>query len=68
MPMYENLIREMAVRKVSIEDIAQFLDKHRNTISNRLNGSGRFSIEDSFAIKKEFFPDLPLEYLFEFKQ
>ena len=37
--MYENLIREMAVCKVSIENIAQFLDKNRKTISNKLNGA-----------------------------
>lgn len=64
--MYENLIKEMAVNKVSIESIANLLNKHRNTISGKLNGTGgKFSIEESFAIKKEFFPNCTLEYLFK---
>ena len=64
--MYVNLIKEMAANKVSIESIANLLNKHRNTISGKLNGTGgKFSIEDSFSIKKKFFPNCTLEYLFK---
>lgn len=64
--MYKNLMKEMAANKVSIESIANKLDKHRNTISGKLNGTGgKFSIEESFKIKKQFFPNCTLEYLFK---
>ena len=64
--MYKNLMKEMAANKVSIESIANKLDKHRNTISWKFNGTGgKFGIKRSFKIKKQFFPSCTLEYLFK---
>lgn len=40
---------------------------NRNTIANRLSGSGKFSIDEAFRIQKTYFRDIGLEYLFEQK-
>lgn len=39
-----NLRGEMAKRKISIEEVAKFLDIHRNSITNKLNGDCNFSL------------------------
>ncbi len=59
-----NLRGEMAKRKVTIEDIANLLEIHRNSVANKLNGNSSFSIEESMTIQEQFFPDLELRYLF----
>lgn len=63
--MLKNLIKEMAGAKVTQENLASTLNVHRNTIANRLNGEGKFSIEDAIQIQKTYFPTLGLGYLFE---
>lgn len=63
--MLVNLIKEMAVSKISQEDLAKALNVHRNTIANKLDGKGKFSIKDALVIQQLFFPTLGLEYLFE---
>ena len=60
-----NLVKEMAAAKVSNEMLAEKLSVHRNTIANRIAGNGNFSIEDALIIKKTYFPNLSIEYLFE---
>lgn len=54
----------MAKRKISIEDLAALLGMHRNSISNKLNGSSSFTIEESVKIQEKYFSDLELKYLF----
>lgn len=63
-----NLKKEMAAKEITIESIANLLHVHRNTVANRLDGVGKFSIEEGFAIKQKFFPDLGIIYLFESKK
>lgn len=60
-----NLVKEMAAAKVTQEMIADKLHVHRNTIANRLSGSGKFSISDAFEVQRAFFPNLGIEYLFK---
>ncbi len=45
--------------------IAEFLNVRYQTVIDKLNGKYTFSFDDALAIKKEFFPDKELEYLFE---
>lgn len=59
-----NLRGEMAKRKVSIEDLAELLGIHRNSVSNKLNGNSSFTIDESVKIQEKYFPDLELKYLF----
>ena len=63
--MLRNLIKEMAVSKISQEDIAVAINVHRNTVANKLEGKGKFSVESAMIIQKKFFPTLGLGYLFE---
>lgn len=61
---YLNLKAEMAKRNVTIEAIADYLGIHRNSVSYKINRGGSFSIEESMDIRKRFFPDLTLDYIF----
>ena len=59
-----NLKGEMAKRNIKVEDIANELNIHRNSASNKINGDTSFSIEEAVKIKDTYFPDLSLKYLF----
>lgn len=61
---YINFKAEMARNNVTIEDIAEFLGVHRNTIAGKVNGNQRFYADEAFKIQKRFFPNLAIEYLF----
>lgn len=60
-----NLRGEMAKRMVSIENIADLLGIHRNSVANKLKGESSFSIDQSVKIQETYFPDLELKYLFK---
>ena len=60
-----NLVKEMAIAKVTNEMLATRLNVHRNTIANKLSGKGKFSIEEAMIIQKDYFPNIGIEYLFE---
>jgi len=62
--LYKNLKAEMARRGVMVKDIAELLNVRRSTASDKINGKFRFYYDEALKIKKEFFPDLDLEYLF----
>ena len=63
--MYKNLIAEMAKNSISKRKVAKVLNVHENTVKNKLNGKGTFSIEEGFKIRKELFPNTDLQYLFQ---
>lgn len=62
---YGNLKAEMGRRDITIEAIAKALHIHRNSASNKVNGSSSFSIEEAMIVKDTFFSDLDYEYLFQ---
>ncbi len=62
---YLNLKGEMAKKNITIEDISKLLNMHRNSIAKKINGPSSFSIEEAFAIKKEFFPNCDMKELFK---
>lgn len=59
-----NLKGEMA-KKYHIEEVAKFLNIHRNSVSNKLNGDSAFSIDEAFKIQEKYFPKLSMDYLFK---
>lgn len=65
---YMNLKEKMAGRNVKIEDIALLLGIHRNSASNKVNGTSSFSIDESIKVRNAFFPDMDLDYLFSTEQ
>ena len=60
-----NLKGEMAKRSIKIEDIANVLQIHRNSASNKINGDTAFSIDEAVKVKEALFPELSLKFLFE---
>lgn len=60
-----NLKGEMAKRCIKVEDIANVLQIHRNSASNKINGDTSFSIDEAVKVREAFFPELSLKFLFE---
>lgn len=62
--MYANLVAVMKVKNVQIERLAKVLNKHRNTIANKLNGDSEFTFAEAMVICDEVFPEYRPSYLF----
>lgn len=62
--MYRNLLAEMVRNNITKKQIAKFLDLRVATICDKMNGKYSFKLDEAFRIKKEFFPQLTIEYLF----
>ena len=62
---YSNLIGEMAKRHITKEDISKLLGIHRNSVSNKLNGKSKFTVQEAFEIQRALFNDLSISYLFD---
>lgn len=60
-----NLKKEMAGADVTIEAVAAVLGVHRNTVSNKIDGNTKFTVDEAFKIRNAFFPTMGIEYLFE---
>lgn len=60
-----NLRAEMARKKISLEELADYLGIHRNSAANKIKGDSSFTIEESVKIQEKFFPELELKYLFK---
>lgn len=65
--MLGNLIIEAKKRKITYTLIAKLLSLSNNSVTQKMRGKRDFTASEMFAIQKEFFPDMTLEYLFEKK-
>lgn len=61
---YPNLKAEMARSNVGVKDLMVVTGKSRAGVSNNLNGRGKFSIDESIAIRNRLFPNASIDYLF----
>lgn len=61
---YPNLRAEMARKGIGISELMVATGKSRPGISNNLNGKGKFSIDESIAIRDSLFSGMALDYLF----
>ena len=66
--MYRNLLAEMARKSITKKEIAKFLDLRVATICDKINGKYSFKLDEAFKIKKKFFPQLSIEYLFDIEE
>lgn len=66
--MYPNLRAEMARKRIMITQISSHLKLRHATVSDKINGKFRFYYNEAFEIKKTFFPEHNLEYLFEIEE
>lgn len=63
--MYRNLEAEMVRKGITRKDIAEFLGLRYATILDKLSGKYSFKLEEAFKIKRKFFQELTIEYLFK---
>lgn len=63
--MYKNLKAELKKNNITALSIAKFLNVRSATIYDKINGKYRFYYDEAKKIKETFFPELPIEYLFE---
>ena len=64
----KNLVIEIAKKNIERNTIAQVLGIHRNSLNNKLSGATQFTVDEAFMIKKVFFPEFDLTYLFSNEQ
>lgn len=65
--MYKNLLEAMKIKKITFTQIAGLLHCQLNTVSDKADGTVKsgFSIDEALLIKKVFFPEYDIVYLFE---
>lgn len=63
--MYENLESLMARERVSIQDVANLLEVHRNTASSKVRGETEFTIEEAFKLHGRYFNKYSLEWVYQ---
>jgi DNA-binding XRE family transcriptional regulator len=63
--MYRNLEAEMTRQGITRKNIATILNVRYGTVVEKLNGKYEFKLNEAFTIKKEIFPNLDFEYLFQ---
>lgn len=51
-------------KNVSLVDIADLLGVRYQTVRSKINGDSDFTFGETVIIKKKFFPEYELEYLF----
>jgi DNA-binding XRE family transcriptional regulator len=66
--LFRNLEAEMARQRITKGDLAKFLGVRYATVVDKTKGRSRFYYEECLSIKKHFFPDCELEYLFAVDQ
>lgn len=66
--MLSNLKAEMARKNIKGKDFALLLGVRDATIYDKMNGHYGFTFYEALEIKKNFFPEYDLEYLFSPEQ
>ena len=63
--MYPNLNAVMKLKGITLENFAAALHIHRNTASNKLNGTSDFTYTEAMIISEVLFPEYKASYLFK---
>lgn len=64
--MLGNLETALGTKKITRSQVASVLGYNRyTTISDKLEGKSTFSFDEAVKLKKVFFPEYDLEFLFE---
>lgn len=63
--MLRNLMAEMARKGLFNKDLAETIGRDEKSISNKILCKTEFTRKEMVAIKKAYFPDCTLDYLFE---
>ena len=64
--MFPNLRAEMARCSpiLRTKDMAKALNISEKSVSNKMNGKSKFTLEEAAQIRNVFFPDIGIEFLF----
>ena len=62
--MFKNLEAEMARKNLTKKKISDELPIVYKTLLNKMNGYTPFTKAEMFAIKKKYFPECTIDYLF----
>ncbi|QQK78189.1 XRE family transcriptional regulator [Salicibibacter cibarius] len=63
--MLRNLRAELARRSILVKDVAELLNVRAATVSDKINGYYDFTYDEAYLVKRTYFPDINIEYLFE---
>ena len=63
--MLRNLMAEMTRENLETKDIAVAIGRDVKSVSNKISCKTEFTRKEMVLIKKTFFPNLSLDYLFE---
>ena len=66
--MYKNLSNAMKSKGITQNQIAELLEVRVATVSDKMTGKSRYYFEEAIKIKKVFFPEYEIEYLFDFDE
>ena len=66
--MYPNLEAELARNNIHKKEIADIWDCRIATVYDKLNGKSKLTLNEALSLKKELFPEMEIEYLFEKKE
>lgn len=61
--MYSNLRVLMLKKHITIESLSKALKINRNTLSKKINGNAKFTLDEITQIRDMFFPDVTLDTL-----
>ena len=61
---FANLRAEMGRANITISDISISLDINRDTLGRKLSRNSPLNLDEAFAIRNTFFPELDITYLF----
>lgn len=62
--MYANLKKELFAKNVTQVQLAKALGIGTNTLAKKMHGKTEFKASEMMTIKRDFFPEMTLEYLF----
>lgn len=65
--MYKNLQGAMKQKGITSTQISELLEVRLATVSDKINGKSRFYFHEAIKIKKVFFPEYEIEFLFDFE-
>lgn len=66
--IYRNLVAEMARKGVTTQDLADAMGCVRETVSRKITGKTKITLEEAFLIRDTLFPNLGIEMLFTRKE
>jgi len=64
MPVYPNLVAEVAKRGIRVSSIATILSISSRALSNKMKGRTAFTWPEACKIKNNILPDCEYEYIF----